>query len=50
MTYASVSVSFGGMTLTGYMLDNGRFQFLMNGVMQEFDSLLAVCQAWADTH
>ena len=50
MTFGSISVSFGGTTLTGYLLDNGKVQFLMGSKMRTFDTLMEACQYWQATH
>lgn len=46
MTFASISVSMGNITLSGYLLDNGKVQFVMKGQMRTFDTIMDACQWW----
>lgn len=50
MTFATVTLTQGSVTLTGYMMEDGTFEFFMQGRMQKFPTLMAAWQAWADHH
>ena len=49
MTFASVTFQRNGVSLLGYAMDDGSFQFIIDGRMTSFDSLLDVWAAFAET-
>lgn len=49
MTFASITLYRNNTMLSGYLMEDNTFQFLINGEMRTFQTLLDVWAAWADT-
>jgi hypothetical protein len=57
MMQASIIIRFDGVEISGYYLQKGNYpqltehyQFIMQGVMREFNSLMEAIDYWRDTH
>ena len=49
-TFASITISKGNTTLNGYVLTDGTFDFLIDGKMRNYKTILDVWAAWTDLH